>query len=218
MRCLIIDSNKWSIEILEAYLNKVEGIEIIGTFSNVLDAIPLLNKDTTDLVFLDVEKQYLLNIKFAEEKINVAQFVLTSFHGEFRIDAYKLNATAYLTKPITFDIISLAILKAKRRYKNQMVISVNIFPAGPEYQNEKTEDILIKTEKGILRVDVNEIKFIQIVKGISKIYTKNNRIPIICSTSKENFLINLPDYFLQVNNSFVINSILIDAVQKKGYS
>jgi len=133
MRCIIIDSDSSSLEITESYLKKIEEIELIQKFDHALDAIPLLNKGSIDLILLDVDKHYLLGIDLAKKKRLKAQFILTISQREFGLDAYKLNATDYLVKPISLPSLKRAICKAKKRCQSEQTFSVNIFSAGPEY-------------------------------------------------------------------------------------
>ena len=53
--CIIVDDEPLAIELLEDYIGRVQHLELIGTFDNPIDAIPFVNENEVDLLFLDVE-------------------------------------------------------------------------------------------------------------------------------------------------------------------
>ena len=140
MRCIIIDSDYSSMEITESYLKKIEDVEIVQKFTHVLDAFPLLKKNSIDLIILDLEKCYLLGIDITKNKKLKAQFILTVFQRGFGLDAYKLNATDYLTKPITLSSLNKAVSKAKKRCYRKQNFEVNLFSANPFYVKKIKEN------------------------------------------------------------------------------
>lgn len=215
MKCIIIDNSPIVLNTIESYLNSVGNIELVGKFYNPLDAITILDKNIIDVIFLDIEMYYLNRIDLIKNRGHFYQFIFTSKHSKYNIKAFKLNAIDYLIKPILFDNFLRAVSKAKKVHNQEQGLFVNISSAGQRFYSENKENITIKTEKGNTVIDVSQIIYIQNVKGFNKIYILKNRIPIISSLSTENILVNLPDYFLQVHNLYIINSSLINAVQKR---
>ena len=215
IQCIVVDNNPQVIGNLKSYLNRIEHIKIVASFVNPIDAIPFLNKNKIDLAFLDA-KLFCSNWIEITKKIEyLPQFIFTADNAKFRLDAFKLNATDYLIKPIVFSDLLKGIFKVKNRDKLLNSSTVNIVSAGTKEAKKGRECILIKTEHETIKLNISEIKYIQAVKCVTKIFINEDNAPIITTLELDNILVNLPDYFRQIHKSFIINTCLISKVLKR---
>jgi len=53
-KCLIIDDEPLAINVIKNYLDDINDIVIVDTFSNAIDAINFLKDNHVDLIFLDI--------------------------------------------------------------------------------------------------------------------------------------------------------------------
>ena len=53
IKCLIIDDEPLAINVIKNYLNDINDIVVVDTFSNAIDAINFLKNNHIDLIFLD---------------------------------------------------------------------------------------------------------------------------------------------------------------------
>ena len=51
MKCIIIDDEPLAIDVLTDYCNKMDLVEVMGTFTNPLDAISDIKEKKMDLIF-----------------------------------------------------------------------------------------------------------------------------------------------------------------------
>ncbi|PKG43769.1 LytTR family transcriptional regulator DNA-binding domain-containing protein [Psychroflexus sp. MES1-P1E] len=58
-----------------------------------------------------------------------------------------------------------------------------------------------------MTLNISEIKYIQTIKGLTKIFINNRREPIITTFKLDRVLIDLPDYFWQIHNSFLLTLV-----------
>ena len=54
INCIIIDDASMAREILEIHLNKIELINIIGSYKNVTEAFNAISTHDVDLIFSDI--------------------------------------------------------------------------------------------------------------------------------------------------------------------
>ena len=54
-KCVIVDDNYLSIEMTKEFLSEQKGFEIIGEFVNPIKAVPFIQQNDPDLIFLDVQ-------------------------------------------------------------------------------------------------------------------------------------------------------------------
>ena len=55
IRCLLVDDEELALDVLEIYLDRLEGFEVAGRCTNALEASSFLNENPVDLVFLDIQ-------------------------------------------------------------------------------------------------------------------------------------------------------------------
>lgn len=190
--CIAIDDDPHSLENLMAYMEKLPDLKLIKTFTEPLQAlaeIPLANP--VDIIFMDIEMPLLSGIELAGLLRQKTKYlVFTTAHTSYAIDAFKVQADAYLLKP--YSIIHLA------------KIINNFYPTGKKAKNPFSilEDhffyIPLKGENSdLVRIDLNElIATEEIGEDIQFKTTKSTFL-----SSKYNFTKTLK--VLKENSSFI---------------
>jgi DNA-binding LytR/AlgR family response regulator len=198
MKCIIIDDDKISRDILELFISKHPKLEVVGHFENPLEAITFLKSNEVDLIFLDVEMPEMTGIEFINSlNESLPKVILTTSHSEFAVEAFKYNVSGYLLKPIQFDQFSLAVKKAEKKepITNNVEFKENI--------------IFIKEAKTITKVDKSEIKLIECIGDYVNLFSKDKKFTVHSSMKAiEQRFPN--DEYLRVHRSFII---LIDAIE-----
>lgn len=214
MRCLIIDDEPLAIKVIESYIEQIDGIEVVATCSNPLEVISILNKQAIDLVFLDIEMPNLTGIDLVKTIENMPQFIFTTAYPQYALDGFNLNATDYLVKPIPFHRFLKAISKVREKYQSENGFSVNTSSAGVA-ESHQNDFIFVKSEYENIKINTEDILYIQGLKDYIKIYTKGSRKAILTLMSFKSILEKLPNKdFLRVHKSYIINIQQIKALQK----
>jgi len=99
--CIAIDDDLDSLENLKSYLDKVPDMELVKTFTEPLQALQEIATDSSvDIIFLDVEMPTLSGIELASLlRQRTKHLIFTTAHAKYAIDAFKVEADAYLLKP-----------------------------------------------------------------------------------------------------------------------
>ncbi|MFC0014490.1 MULTISPECIES: response regulator [Allobacillus] len=106
MKSILVDDEKLALEYLENQLIKTKQYEIIGKFTNPLDAKRIIDKHKVDVLFLDIEMPRINGIEFAEKLLEdnpELQIVFVTAYNEYAVQAFELNAVDYLLKPIKLE-------------------------------------------------------------------------------------------------------------------
>ena len=214
MRCLIIDDEPLAIKVIESYIDQIEGMEVVATCSNPLEVISILSKHSIDLVFLDIEMPNLTGIDLVKTIENMPQFIFTTAYPQYALDGFNLNATDYLVKPIPFHRFLKAISRVRAKYQLEKNFTVNTSSAGlPE--TPQNSFIFVKSEYENIKINTDDILYIQGLKDYIKIYTINSPKAILTLMSFKSILEKLPNKdFLRVHKSYIINIQQIKALQK----
>ena len=214
MRCVIIDDEPLAVDIIESYIQQINDMEIVAKCNNPLEAITILNKQQVDLVFLDIEMPNLTGIDLVKAVENIPQFIFTTAYPQYALDGFNLNATDYLVKPIPFHRFLKAVSRAKKKYELEQSNSVSLTSSGSKEIAPTNDFIFVKSEYENIKINVNDIKYIQGLKDYIKIYKKDSNKAILTLSSFKVILDKLPNQFLRVHRSFIVNINYIKALQK----
>ncbi len=215
MKCIIIDDEPLAVDVIETYVQQVEGMEVVAKTNNPLEAITLLNKHKVDLVFLDIEMPNLTGIDLVKTIENLPQFIFTTAYPQYALDGFNLNATDYLVKPIPFHRFLKAVSRAKEKHKLKYSFSVNTFSAGTQEVNTVNDFIFVKSEYENVKINMSDINYIQGLKDYIKIYTKNTSKAILTLMSFKEILSKLSTQkFIRVHRSYIVNIEEIKSLQK----
>jgi DNA-binding LytR/AlgR family response regulator len=214
MKCIIIDDEPLAVDVIESYLNQIDEMEIVAKCNNPLEAITLINKHRIDLVFLDIEMPNLTGIDLVKTIENIPQFIFTTAYPQYALDGFNLNATDYLIKPIPFHRFLKAVSRAKDKYQLAINSRTNISSAGQHNIDPSDNFIFVKSEYENIKIEVNDIKYIQGLKDYIKIYTTNSNKAILTLSSFKVILDKLPTHFIRVHRSYIVNINYIKALQK----
>jgi len=210
MRCVIIDDEPLAVDVIESYINQIGGMEIVAKCNNPLDAITILNKHQVDLIFLDIEMPNLTGLDLVRTVENITQFIFTTAYPQHALDGFELNATDYLVKPIPFQRFLKAVSRAKEKYDLEHSIAAQ---SNTSSENNKNDFIFVKSEYENIKVNIQDIKYIEGLKDYMKIHLKSEKTLLTLSSFKA-ILEKLPSNFIRTHRSYIINIDCIRAMQK----
>ena len=215
MKCVIIDDEPLAIDVIESYINRIGGIEIIAKCTNPLDAISILNKQHVDLVLLDIEMPNLTGIELVKALDNIPQFIFTTAYPQYALDGFNLNATDYLVKPIPFHRFLKAISRAKEKFDLEQGSSKSISSFDSSSNVVKNDFIFVKSEYDNVKINIEEIKYLEGLKDYIKIYKVDSNKAILTLSNFKEIQDKLPsNQFIRVHRSYIVNTSFIKSVQK----
>jgi len=203
IRSLIIDDEPLAIKIIENYLEKFEGIEVVETFHNALDALNFLKEEKVDLIFLDINMPLLDGLSFIQVLEDRPAIIITTAHKEVAVETYELEVLDYLVKPISFPRFVKSINRVMKTldYKKHL-----------EYEVHDRPHIFVKVDKKRLqKIFLDEILVVESLKDYLKINTISNKY--IIHQTLSSFTSQLPDNFIRIHRSFTISLDKVDVVE-----
>jgi DNA-binding LytR/AlgR family response regulator len=215
MCCIVIDDEPLAVDIITTYLEKIPDIEVVAQCTNPMDAIRILSKEHIDLIFLDIEMPHLNGMELIKSLNRLPQFIFTTAYPQYALEGFDLNATDYLVKPIPFSRFLKAIDKAKEKYQMN-ANKVLRAPANTVSEiREQFNFIFVKSEYENIKINTDDILYLQGLKDYIKIYTTTSQRAILTLSSFKDIQDRLPALkFLRVHRSFLINIDFIKALQK----
>ncbi|WP_082886477.1 LytR/AlgR family response regulator transcription factor [Flavisolibacter tropicus] len=204
--CIIVDDEQHAIDILVHYVNQTPYLQLVGTTTNPMEALQLVNTQKVDLVFLDIQMPELSGMDFIKAIQGKAKVVLTTAYSEFALESYELDVVDYLLKPIRFPRFLQASQKALK--------DLGVEKEEDDKELEEDDYIFVKTElKGkLLKITLNEIDYIESMKNYVAIYQGAQKTMVL--TSMKELEERLPQkQFMRVHKSFIIPLAKITGIE-----
>lgn len=209
IRCIVIDDEPLAIEILESYIEKIPYVELVGKFSNGIEALQYLKANKVDLIFLDIQMPEITGIQLMKILDNPPLTIFTTAYDNYAIKSYELDAVDYLLKPIEFDRFLKAIEKSWKRLERGQPTEIT----RTEPMQSKEPYIFLKTEHRVQRVEIADILYIEGMKNYLRVVTKTSKIMTLQNFKSICEL--LPNsQFIRVHKSFVVAVDKIDSVER----
>lgn len=209
IRCLVVDDERLALEVMEGYIEKVRFLHLEMLCSTPLQALDFLSRNAVDVIFLDIEMPGLTGLQFLQTLKNPPAVVLTTAYPQFAVDAFELNATDYLLKPIPFQRFLTAVQKVQSQLLERPASTV----AAEQGFQQSEGHIFIKSGAKTVRIDLAEILFIEGKKD--HVLIKTTRRSISTQLSLSGLLEKLPaEQFLRVHRSFIVALAKIETIER----
>lgn len=115
MRVILVDDEAMLLKDLSRKLLENAGVEIVGEFTQALDAYKWFESgNVADVVFLDISMPEMNGLTLAENIMNIApstQIVFVTAYNEYAIKAFELNVLDYLLKPVSRERLAKTVAR-----------------------------------------------------------------------------------------------------------
>ncbi len=110
LKCIIIDDDQLSIDILSNFIARIEELKTIATYTDPIDGILAIKEiNDLDILFLDIGME-VSGLDVAKVIRNhVRYLVFVTGHEKYALDAFAVYCDKFIVKPITYEKINLAI-------------------------------------------------------------------------------------------------------------
>jgi DNA-binding LytR/AlgR family response regulator len=115
---LLLDDELLGLSFLKLICEQIEDIEVVKAFNNPQTFLSEYSKYEFDFCILDIEMPEINGLQVAK-LIGNKPVIFTTAYTEFAADAYDLNATDYVRKPVKVERLQQAISKVKLLFSTQ---------------------------------------------------------------------------------------------------
>lgn len=207
IKLLLVDDEPIALEILESYINKLPGLEIVQKCSNAVEAFAALGQNQVDVMFLDINMPEINGIDFLNTLKHPPLVVFTTAYSEYAVQSYECNAVDYLLKPISFERFWKALNKAMgimhAVITNKEQPAANAVAASVE--TNIGNNIFVKSDGKLIKIDLADLWFVEGLKDYVRIWTNSGKITV--HSTMKNFEEQLSKYsnFIRVHKSYIVN-------------
>lgn len=190
IRCIIVDDEPLSRDILKTYIADHESLELVGECVDALEAGKILRTENIQLIFLDINMPKISGISFYKGLTEKPFVIFTTAYPNYAVEGFELNAIDYLVKPFGFDRFYTAVEKVFKR-------QIDVY-------NPLVDFITVKVDKRLFKVGVNDILYIESIGDYAKIHT-NDKV-LITSETLKGYEESLPSsVFVRIHKSYIVS-------------
>jgi two-component system response regulator LytT len=220
INCIAVDDEPAALTLVSSYIKQTPYLQLSDKFSNALDALKHIHSHPDlQLIFLDIRMADLNGVELAKiieqsDRKKSLRIIFTTAYDQYALEGFRVDALDYLVKPFSFVDFSKAAAKALDYFMmlegNQNRQDKQSVPA-----DEIKQYVYVKVEHQLVKVEIEDILYIESLKDYVKIYLRNIDRPLLTLTSLKKLQEKLPaNQFLRLHRSFIVSTAAIKSATK----
>lgn len=204
LSCIIVDDEPLAVKLLESFVAKTPDLQLIGAFTDSVEAINAVKERKPDLLFLDIQMPDLSGMELARMIPSATRVIFTTAFKEYAFESYEVSALDFLLKPIRYNKFMTAVEKAREWFANQLSAN-NTKPSA-------SSTIFLRVNGELQNVPIDSIVYVSGMKDYVMFYLYGEGKPLITHLTMKAVEAMLPaDKFLRVHRSYIV---AIDKIRK----
>jgi two-component system, LytTR family, response regulator len=217
MKILLVDNEIEVRELLKDMIAALGlGIYQLEEADGVITGVQKINSFNPDIVFLDVEMNdgtgFDLMNKIAKPTF---QLIFTTAHNKYAVQAFKCSAIDYLLKPVDFNELEKALLKAKSNISvSTLSKQIEVLMQQLAVKDSGDKQIVLKDSEASYFVKISDILYCEAEGSYTKFYFATET-PIIISKNLSTYedLLSICG-FIRTHHSYLVNASKIKMYDK----
>jgi two-component system LytT family response regulator/two-component system response regulator LytT len=210
LNTVLVDDEELARDELKFLLQDFTEVDVIAAGSNGLEAIDLVTRLEPDLLFLDVQMPGLDGVgvvrQLREKGIDLPHVVFSTAYDQYAIEAWRLEASDYLLKPIDKERLAETIARVSKAVQAKMdqPESASESEAAPHVPFRRTK-LLIRSGPRNVIVDANDLIYATTNDGVITLVA-NGAEGLSSYKTLEELMENLdPEVFWRAHRSYIVN-------------
>lgn len=186
IKCIILDDEPLAVELLKSYADKQLQLEVVLATTDVFEVIDYLQKQTVDLIFIDIQMPELSGIQVMQMFNKDNYFIVTTAYADYALESYDYRVVDYLLKPISFDKFH----KSVQKFTDFVTL-------------ETHNHLFVKVDGRQVKINPKDIIFIEGLSDYIRIHLLNERLIVL--DNLKDFINKLPSKeFMRIHKSYII--------------
>lgn len=195
--CIIVDDEPLAVKLLESFVAKTPELELLGSFTDSVEAINAIKEQQPNLLFLDIQMPDLNGMELAHMIPSETRVIFTTAFKEYAFESYEVKALDFLLKPIRYNKFMVAVEKAKEWFSAQGAATNANVPSA--------KSIFLKVDGEYQQIAFSQILYVCGMKDYVMFYLEDVRKPLITHLTMKSVEDMLPpQQFMRVNRSYIV--------------
>ncbi len=192
-KCLLVDDEPPAIDLLKKHLSLFNGMEVVATSFNAMQALDILREQPIDLMFLDIQMPMLSGFDFLKTLQKPPKVIVTTAYRKYASEGYDLDVVDYLLKPISLQRFTKAI---DRYYSRTNIAS--------EPRISSSDFFYVNVNKKNIKIPYQDIVFIESLKDYTRMHLVDRKFIVKGNIGKMEQ--QLPTaLFKRVHRSYIVS-------------
>lgn len=182
-------------------------VRVVADCSSVAEAVPIIEQHGPDLVFLDVEMPGASGFELfgGNNKSITFETIFTTAHSHYAVDAFNVNASGYLLKPVVPEALVKTVTKTLERIGHKRNSQTHDLLLEQVKKANEVKRIGIPTLSGVTFVEVDKIIRCEASSNYTMVYFTEGNKMVVSRTLKEFEAILSPYHFCRIHKSHIIS-------------
>ncbi|MFK7949634.1 MAG: LytR/AlgR family response regulator transcription factor [Saprospiraceae bacterium] len=198
MKCIVVDDEALARKLLEKYISQIPNLELIAMCKNPMEAAAVLQEQSVDVMFLDIQMPQITGISFLKSLNQKPFVVFTTAYEKYALEGYSLDVVDYLLKPFSFERFFQAVNKVSERLQSSQVTI-----AKAKVENNTKDYILVKSEHRVHRLKFSEIDYIESMQAYVAFHIGEKRILSLNTMKKLERELPISQ-FIRIHKSYIV--------------
>jgi two-component system LytT family response regulator len=234
LSAVIVDDEQLARRGLSVRVRELPDVEVVAECGNGLEALSAVAEHSPDLLFLDIQMPGMDGFEVVErlQGDDMPMVIFVTAYNEYAVDAFKVHAIDYITKPIEEERLAEAVARARQHLEQErssankeklvrMIMSMTgesasqieaMAEQGELGRESWPEKITVKDGSDIQFIRVADIQWVDAAGDYMCIHARG-KTHIMRITMKQLEAMLNPAQFLRVHRSTIVNSRVITGAQ-----
>jgi DNA-binding LytR/AlgR family response regulator len=211
---MIVDDEPLAVKLLESFVAKTPDLELLGSFTDSVEAINAIREQRPSLLFLDIQMPDLSGMELAHMLPEGTKVVFTTAFKEYAFESYEVSALDFLLKPIRYNKFIAAVEKAQQWFGRGN--------EKPETNNEKSspssgtrDTMFIRVDGELRQISFDKLLLVEGMKDYVRFHIEGERLPLTTHMTMKAVEDALPkDVFMRINRSYIVRLDKIRTVDR----
>ena len=207
MKVLIAEDDAASRKLLRHFIGSLPTYKIVGEATNGEELIKYVTEEKPDVALVDIGMPLMDGmeaVKACKELFPTVQVIFITGHDDYALEAFSVRAVDYILKPIERNRLYSALERAAQ---------AGNLKADKEEPFVK-KNLMIKQQKNIIFIPLDDIIFIEREDRKSVIHTRNNNFET--NETLASLEESLDSRFIASHRSCIINMGLLTKIEASG--
>jgi DNA-binding LytR/AlgR family response regulator len=205
LKCIAVDDEPLALELLEDNISNLPYLQLVGRCSNAMEAMKILQSQTIDLIFLDIQMPGLTGLQFIQSLSQKPMIILITAYEKFALEGFNLDVVDYLVKPVALERFVKACNKAWELHQ----LRTTSTPAGiviPDY-------FFVNVDYSLLKITFSDIMWIEGLKDYIRIHLKSSPKAVITRIGMKTMEEQLAaQKFIRIHKSYIVSIDHVTAI------
>ena len=205
MNCVIVDDEPLAVRLLEGFVARTADLELLGSFTDSVEAMNGIRELGPDLLFLDIQMPDLNGMELARGLPVGTRVVFTTAFKEYAFESYEVRAVDFLLKPIRYNKFIAAVEKAREWFASRR-------DCGNAAVYGTQETVFLKVDGEYRQIAIAAILYVCGMKDYVMFYIEGERRGLITHLTMKSVEEMLPaQRFMRVHRSYIV---AVDRIEK----